>query len=98
MFVYPFFNPPVQYLRRINLNPLFTLTVINRNVSDTVANDQLFVHDTGVLVGVVSSHGRSKARAILNLRQGNPYTIFDRLGNVEDSGSMPGSNLTVEVN
>ncbi len=98
LFVYPYFNPPVDYFRRINLNPLFTLTVINRNTSDTTANDQLFVYDTGVLVGVVSSHGRSKAKAILNLRQGNPYTIFDRLGNLEASGSMPASNLTVEVN
>ena len=98
LFVYPYFDPPVDYLRRINLNPLFTLTIINRNVSDTSANDQLFVYDTGVLVGVVSSHGRAKVRAILNLRQGNPYTIFDRLGNLEASGSMPAANLTVEVN
>ena len=99
-FVYPYFNPPPAggYFRRYSLNPFYTLTVINRNVSNTAANEQLFVYDTDVLVGTVSSHGRSKAKTILNIREANPYAIYDKLGNLETSAFMPAANTTVEVN
>ena len=97
-FTYPYFQPAVSYLRRVNTNALFDLTIVNQNSQNTSARRQLFVYDTGVLVGVVSSDGASKAKTISNFKFGNPYTVFDKLGNQLASGSMPSANLTINLN
>ncbi len=97
-FTYPYFQPAVSYLRRINTNALFDLTVVNQNSQNTAARRQLFVFDTGVLVGVVTSDGAFKAKTIPNFKFGNPYTVVDKLGNQLASGSMPSANLTINLN
>ena len=97
-FKYPYFQPAANYLRRVNTNAAYNLTIVNQNSQNTSARRQLFVYDTGVLVGVVSSDGAFKAKTIPNFKSGNPYTVFDKLGNLLASANMPAANTTINLN
>jgi general secretion pathway protein G len=74
-FVFP--NLSSSYNRKVNANPLCTLTVLNRNTGNLAARKQVLVYDTGVLVGVVTSRGALKQKSIFNIKSGNPITIYD---------------------
>lgn len=76
--IYPYLT--TTYNRRVNQSVTCTLTVLNRNASDTAAKRQVLVYDTGLLIGVVSSRGNYKSRQIFNIKTGDIITTFDSTG------------------
>jgi hypothetical protein len=98
-FIYPFLTPvTADYVRRVNTNARYSLTVVNRNISGSASKEELSVYEEDLLVGVVSSYGSYKSKTLLNIKGGNPYTIFDKAGNLVASGTMPFANTLVNVN